>query len=45
MDYPIVQEWLKYHPEYKADKLPNFFVSAMELTPEEHVNIQCIIQR
>ncbi|RHZ36264.1 adenosylcobalamin-dependent ribonucleoside-diphosphate reductase [endosymbiont GvMRE of Glomus versiforme] len=45
VDYPIVNEWLKYHPEYNSDKLPNIFVSTMELTPEEHVNTQCIIQR
>ena len=25
--------------------MPNIFVSAMELTPEEHVNVQCVIQR
>ncbi|KLL04400.1 MAG: ribonucleotide-diphosphate reductase subunit alpha, partial [Mycoplasmataceae bacterium RV_VA103A] len=45
VDYPIVNEWLKFHPEYSADNLPDIFVSAMELTPEEHVDIQCIIQR
>ncbi|MCE8163371.1 MAG: adenosylcobalamin-dependent ribonucleoside-diphosphate reductase [Candidatus Moeniiplasma glomeromycotorum] len=45
VDCPIVQEWKKRHPEYTENKLPNIFVSAMELTPEEHVNIQCIIQR
>ena len=45
VEYPIIQEWLKYHPEYSSDKLPNIFVSAMELTPEEHVNVQCVIQR
>jgi ribonucleoside-diphosphate reductase alpha chain len=36
---------LKFHPEYSADNLPDIFVSAMELAPEEHVDIQCIIQR
>jgi len=25
--------------------LPNIFVSAMKLTPQEHVKVQCIIQR
>ncbi|KLL01937.1 MAG: ribonucleotide-diphosphate reductase, alpha subunit [Mycoplasmataceae bacterium RC_NB112A] len=45
VDCPVVSEWLKYHPNYKEDKLPNIFVSAMELTPEEHVNVQCVIQR
>ncbi|CAG8669633.1 4709_t:CDS:2, partial [Ambispora leptoticha] len=33
------------HYQTNSDNLPNIFVSAMELTPEEHVDIQCIIQR
>lgn len=41
----IVKEWLNFHPEYQEKQLPNIFVSAMELTPEEHANVQCIIQR
>ncbi len=41
----IVNEWLKYNPDYKNQNLPNIFVSAMELKPEEHINIQCVIQR
>ncbi len=41
----IVDEFLEYHPEYTKDTLPDIFVSAMELTPEEHADIQCIIQR
>lgn len=42
----IVQEWLDLHPEHNPeDKLPEFFVSAMELSPEAHVDVQCIIQR
>lgn len=45
VDYPIVKEWLKYHPEHTTDNLPDIFVSAMELSPEEHVDVQCIIQR
>lgn len=45
VDYSIVKEWLRYHPETDANNLPNIFVSAMELTPEEHVDVQCIIQR
>jgi ribonucleoside-diphosphate reductase alpha chain len=27
------------------DKLPEWFVTAMELTPEQHADVQCIIQR
>lgn len=41
----IVDDYLSLHPECKNDNLPETFVSAMELTPEQHVNVQCIIQR
>lgn len=41
----IVEEWRSYHPEYTDKPLPDFFVSAMELSPEEHADTQCIIQR
>jgi len=41
----IVEEWLKYNPDFSSDNLPEYFVSAMELKPEEHVDVQCIIQR
>lgn len=41
----IVQEYLDRHPEANADKLPQWFISAMELAPEAHADVQCIIQR
>jgi len=41
----IVEEFLKVHPEYTKETLPNYFVSAMQLTPEEHADTQCRIQR
>lgn len=41
----IVQEYLKDHPEADAEHLPNWFVTAMELAPEAHADVQCIIQR
>lgn len=41
----IVNEYLEKHPEADAENLPPFFVSAMELTPEAHVSVQCTIQR
>lgn len=41
----IVQEFLELHPEYTKETLPDFFVSAMELSPEEHADTQCAIQR
>ncbi|MFA6627664.1 MAG: vitamin B12-dependent ribonucleotide reductase [Bacilli bacterium] len=42
---PIVQEYLKRHPQYTEDSLPDIFVSAMELSAFEHATVQCIIQR
>lgn len=41
---PIVDEYLERYPEHSKTNLPNIFVSAMELPPEEHVDIQCVIQ-
>jgi len=41
----IVQEYLDQHPEADPDKLPEWFVSSMELSPEAHADVQCIIQR
>lgn len=41
----IVDEYLMDHPERTKAELPAWFISAMELTPEEHVGVQCTIQR
>lgn len=41
----IVQEYLDAHPEADPNNLPNWFVSAMELSPEAHADVQCVIQR
>lgn len=41
----IVQEYLDQHPEADANNLPAWFVSAMELAPEAHADVQCVIQR
>ena len=40
---PIVQEWYEAHPE--ADELPDYFVTAMDLSPHEHVKVQGAFQR
>ena len=40
----IVQEYLDANPEADADNLPDFFVSAMDLTPEQHASVQNTIQ-
>lgn len=41
----IVQEYLDRHPEADPNNLPHWFISAMELAPEAHADVQCIIQR
>lgn len=41
----IVQEYLDAHPEADAENLPEFFVEAMSLAPEAHVDVQTTIQR
>lgn len=41
----IVQEYLEQHPEADENNLPNWFVTAMELAPEAHADVQCVIQR
>lgn len=41
----IVQEYLDANPEADPNNLPAWFVSSMQLEPEQHVDVQCIIQR
>lgn len=41
----IVDEWLKYNPAYTPETLPDIFVAAMDLAPEDHADTQCVIQR
>jgi ribonucleoside-diphosphate reductase alpha chain len=41
MYHPLFEEWKKENP--KAEK-PGYFVSANDLTPEEHVRVQAIAQ-
>lgn len=42
---PIVEEWLALNPEFQNKPLPDYFVSAMNLSPQEHADVQCVIQR
>lgn len=41
----IVQEYLDNNPEADPNNLPKWFISAMELAPEAHADVQCVIQR
>lgn len=41
----IVKEYLDRHPEVNEQALPEWFVTAMELKPEAHADVQCIIQK
>jgi ribonucleoside-diphosphate reductase alpha chain len=38
----VLEEWQRAHP---GEPLPPFFVTAMDLSPEEHVKVQAAIQR
>ncbi len=41
MYHPLYEEWKKEHP---TDTKPDYFVSANELTPEDHVRVQAVAQ-
>lgn len=41
----ILQDYLERHPDTDPDKLPEWFISSMELTPEAHADVQCVIQK
>ncbi|MFC4411140.1 vitamin B12-dependent ribonucleotide reductase [Chungangia koreensis] len=41
----IVKEFLDRNPKADEENLPEWFVTAMELAPEAHADVQCIIQR
>lgn len=39
---PIAQEWLDAHP---GESLPDYFITAMDLSAEDHIRAQAAIQR
>ncbi len=39
---PIAKDWINEHP---GEELPDYFVSAMDLTAEEHIRVQAAIQK
>ncbi|MDO8452508.1 MAG: ribonucleoside-diphosphate reductase, adenosylcobalamin-dependent, partial [bacterium] len=40
--HPLYQEWVNLHP---GETVPEYFVSANDLTPEEHVKVQAAVQK
>lgn len=40
--HPLYKEWKDAHPDEKA---PDYFVSANDLTPDDHVKVQAMIQK
>ena len=38
---PLAEEWLQAHP---GQDLPGHFVSAMQLSPEDHIRVQAVVQ-
>ncbi|HWC77262.1 MAG TPA: adenosylcobalamin-dependent ribonucleoside-diphosphate reductase, partial [Blastocatellia bacterium] len=38
----VLEEWQQAHP---GEQLPGYFITAMDLAPEEHVKVQASIQR
>src|SRR5690606_32548969 len=41
----IVDEFLQQNSNYTKDNLQDWFVTAMDLSPEEHADVQTVIQR
>jgi ribonucleoside-diphosphate reductase alpha chain len=42
MYHPLLQAWRDKHPN---EPTPHYFVSSKDLTPEEHVRVQAMVQR
>ena len=40
---PLVKEWFDQHPD--EIEMPDYFVTAMDLSPQEHIKVQAAIQR
>jgi ribonucleoside-diphosphate reductase alpha chain len=43
--HPLLQTWRDGHPEETVNQRPPWFVAANDLTPEEHVRVQALVQR
>src|SRR5436305_1738762 len=40
--HPLLQEWRDAHPN---EITPDYFISSKDLSPEEHVRVQAMVQR
>lgn len=40
--HPLYEEYKKKHPD---EELPSYYITAKELTPEEHIKMQAVIQK
>jgi ribonucleotide reductase alpha subunit len=43
--HPLLQQWREAHPDREVSEKPGWFVAANDLTPEEHVRVQAMVQR
>jgi ribonucleoside-diphosphate reductase alpha chain len=43
--HPLFETWKKAHPEAADEDKPDYFVTAKELTPMEHVTMQAVAQK
>ncbi|MFH1426835.1 MAG: adenosylcobalamin-dependent ribonucleoside-diphosphate reductase [Candidatus Kerfeldbacteria bacterium] len=43
--HPIYERWKNVNPETKDEDKPEYFITAKELTPLEHVKMQAVIQK
>lgn len=45
VNHPLYQDWLDKNPAQGGEDVPDYFVSAGELTPEEHIRVQAMVQK
>jgi ribonucleoside-diphosphate reductase alpha chain len=43
--HPLLQQWREAHADKEVSEKPGWFVAANDLTPEEHVRVQAMVQK
>lgn len=43
--HPLYEEWKDEHPDVADEDIPDYFVTAKQLTPLEHVKMQAVAQK